>query len=83
MRKTYSELQKELLSKTKSEEKIKDRARTLKVEVLEHREREKSLILQYERLVREWRKRYEELLNNGWKLLLIKVKLFIDKKRGV
>jgi len=82
MRKTYDQLQRELLSKTKSEENLKKRARSLKEQLLEYRSRQKSLIIQYERIIREWRKMYEDLIGNGWKIVFAKIILYYKKVRG-
>ena len=82
MRTTYNQLQRQLVESKKSEEHLKNRTRSLRVELLEYRNKEKSLIVQYERIIKEWRKRYVELLENGWKIVFAKIKIWYDKKRG-
>lgn len=82
MRTTFEQLQKELVGKEKSEKKLKERVSTLKGEVIKYRDEEKRLIVQYERLIKEWRKRYESLLANGWKIVIAKITIWYNKKRG-
>lgn len=73
MRKTYGEIQRELLNKTKSTDNLKERIKTLKSEVKRYKDIEKGLIIQYERIINEWRKRYDNLISHGWKIVFVKI----------
>lgn len=73
VKKTYSQLQKELTHKTKSKENLKKRVSSLKVESLHYKEVAESLPVQYEKIIKEYKKTLEEVLKNGWKLLFIKI----------
>lgn len=73
MEKTHTQLEEELLSKTKSNENLKKRISILTSEVLRHKAVEKTLIRQYEQIVLEWKKMYENLLTNGWKIVFVKI----------
>lgn len=82
MRKTYSQLHKELFHKTKSEENLRKRVSSMRVELREYRERQHMLLVQYERIVRDWKKEYENLLYNGWKIVFVKINRWFNEKRG-
>lgn len=83
MRKTYHQLEKELFHKTRSEENLKRRIRSLRDQMRVFRFAEKQLVLQYERLVRDWRIRYESMMKNGWKIVLAKIVLwYTNLKEG-
>lgn len=73
MQKTITELQVELSKKDKSLKKVKARNSTLMQEVLDARRHKKALIGQYERVVAEWKKNYTNLIENGWKIVIVKV----------
>lgn len=83
MRKTYNQLNRELLSKTRGEKKLKERVRTLRGELLEYRRNEKRAIIQYERIIKEWRKRYDSLFNNTFKLVISRIIAWYNEKRGI
>lgn len=70
---TYSELQKSLSHALYHEKKLKERSKFWKDKAKEERKKLKRLTVQYERLIKEWRKMYNEVVDNGWKLLFVKV----------
>lgn len=82
MKTTFDQLQRDLIGKEKSEKKLKERVSTLKGDLTKYREDEKRLIVQYERLIREWRKRYESLISNGWRIVIAKIIIWYNKKTG-
>jgi len=82
MRTAYKKIQQDLVDKTQKEKKLKKRISTLRKELREHREQEKRLILSYERLIRDWRKRFDNLINNGWKIVFTKINIWFSKKKG-
>ena len=79
MRKTYGEIQKELASKTKYYDKLKDRMKELRTELKLYKHKERDFIVQYEKVIRDWQKRYNELINNGWKIVIVKVNNWLNK----
>lgn len=82
MRITYSQLQKELFNKQKHEENLKKRVSKLRTDLLTYRSMERGLIEQYERIVKEYRVRYEEVIKNGWKIVIAKIIIWYNKLRG-
>lgn len=80
MAKTYAELQKELLSKTQSNEKLKQRVTALRSELAKSKVMQQRLIVSYEKVVKEWQHMYKGLLDNAWKLLFAKVH---NRVRGI
>lgn len=81
MQKTFQELEKELVDSKKREEKLKKRYSSLHHEVLESRRYMKSLIGQYERVVRDWKKTLAEYQDHIFKMFFITIyKKF--KERG-
>lgn len=81
-RKTYNEISKELLSKKKSNENLKKRISSLREEMLRYKTLANSLSTQYERIIKEWKKMYQDLVNNGWKIVFVKVVEKINKLKG-
>jgi len=82
MKVTFDELQRDLVGKAQSEKKLKERVSTLKSDLIETKEQEKRLIVQYERLIKDWRKRYENLIGSGWKIVIAKISIWYNNKRG-
>ncbi len=82
MRKTYDELQRELVESEENREKLKEHTRTLKTQLLEYKGSQKRLIVQYERIIREWQRMYKNLLENGWKIVFAKLVIYYKKLRG-
>lgn len=82
MKVTFEELQRDLTHKTRSEQKLKDRISTLKTDLKETKDQEKRLIVQYERIIKEWKKRYDNLLSSGWKIVFAKMSIWYNTKRG-
>lgn len=68
---TYTELQKELTHKTKSEENLKNRVVTLRGEVLRYKEVANKLPIQYERIIKEYRHTLNKFVDNSWKLVFL------------
>lgn len=73
MQKNYKKLQKELLYKKKGLQIAKNRISSLKIELLKSHNYIKTLIYQYERIIIEWKKMYKNLIENGWKIMLVKI----------
>lgn len=71
MRKTYKEIQKELLSKSKGLEKARQRASSFHEESLTYRKHLKTLITQYERVIREKNKIIKDYQENAWKIIFV------------
>lgn len=82
MDKTFTQLEKELAESKKKEENLKERVGTWRKRALEAEKARKSLVTQYERVIREWKKMYQDLLDNGWKLLAAKIVLKYKELRG-
>lgn len=82
MDKTYSQLEKEIADAKKREKLLKERVSKWRGEALEAKRMLKSLIIQYERIVKDWKKMYEDLIENGWKIVAIKFMNFINERRG-
>lgn len=80
IKKTYQEIQNELTHKTKSNENLKKRVSSLKGELLHYKDVARSLPVQYERIIKEYRKTLDDVLQNGWKLLFIKI---VEKKNKI
>lgn len=78
-----STLQRQISEGQERENQLKKRISVWRSRALKDRSMLKSSILQYERVVREWQKMYHDVLDNGWKLLFVKVKKWYDGKRGV
>lgn len=68
---TYSELQKELTNKRTAEKNLKKRVGTLKEEMLRYKGLAKSLPVQYERIIKEYRKSLDVFLEHSWKVVFI------------
>ena len=69
--KTYSQLEKEIADKTKQEKVLKERASKWRNEALEARRMLKSLITQYERIIKEYKKMVDDFKANASKLFLV------------
>ena len=82
MRITFEQLQNDLIGKEKSEKKLKERVSTLRETLTKYRDDEKRLIVQYERLIKDWRIRYDALITNGWKIVFAKIIIWYNNKRG-
>lgn len=82
MKVTLDQLQKELTDKTKGEKKLKERISKLRRELTELRIGERRLIVQYERLVKDWKNRYQAMMNNGWRIVIAKVSIWYNKLKG-
>ena len=82
MDKSFSQLEKELAESKNREKHLKVRVSTWRQRALEAKRMQKSMVSQYERVVREWQKMYYELLTNGWKLLATKIVLKYKEMRG-
>ena len=61
---------------------LKVRVSIYRGEVLKDRQRLKTLSTQYEAVVKEWKKMYNDLITNAPKLFLVYLKRKWDKKRG-
>lgn len=59
---------------------MKERVSKLRDQLLESRSTEKRLIIQYERIVKEWQKNYNLLIENGWRLLFMKFSIWFEEK---
>ena len=70
-RKTYTEIQKELTNKRTAEKNLKKRVSTLEEESLRYKSLAKSLPVQYERIIKEYKKTLDTFLENSWKLVFI------------
>lgn len=70
-RKTYQEISKELTDKKKSEENLKKRVSTLKEESLHYKSIAKSLPIQYEKVIKEYKHSAETFAKNSWKTVFI------------
>lgn len=82
MKVTLDQLQRELTDKAQGEQKLKKRIGTLRRELTELRIGEKRLIVQYERLVKDWKNRYQAMMNNGWRIVFAKVSIWYNKLKG-
>lgn len=82
MDKTFSQLEKELTESKNREKNLKVRVSTWRTRALEAKRMQKSMVSQYERVVREWQKMYYDLLTNGWKLLAAKIVLKYKQLKG-
>lgn len=81
--KTFQELEKELVDSKKREEHLKERTSTLKRQVLEEKRYSKSLIGQYERVIKDWKKLALEYHNNIFKMFFITLYKKLRKEGGV
>lgn len=79
----YSTLQRKLSESEKREKYLKERISVWRDRALKERQMLKSAIIQYERIIKEWKKMYEDVIGNGWKIVFVKVKNWYDKKRGI
>lgn len=79
-RPTYTELQKELTNKRTSEKHLKKRVSTLKEESLRYKALAKSLPIQYERIVKEYKKSLDIFWENSWKLVFIIIATKINNR---
>ena len=70
---TYSELQRRLTKSKKREDYLKERIGFWRTRARTDRQKLNNLVLQYERIIKEWRKMYLDVVENGWKLLFVKV----------
>jgi hypothetical protein len=68
---TYKQLQKELTNKRTAEKNLKKRVSTLKAEVLRYKGLAKSLPVQYERIIKEYKKSLDLFISNSWKLVAV------------
>lgn len=80
MARNYAVLQMELLNKTQHNKKLREHINGLRKELLQARTMQKNLIQSYEEVVKEWQISYKDLINNGWKLLFVKVQ---HKMKGI
>lgn len=79
----YSTLVRKLTASEKREEHLKERVSIWRERAIKERGMLKSAIVQYERIIKEWRKMYTDTIDNGWKIVFVKIKTWYDKKRGV
>lgn len=70
---TYAELEKQLSHSQSHQEKLKERVSFWRKKANDERAKLKSLTVQYERIIKEWRNMYTEVINNGWKILFVKI----------
>jgi hypothetical protein len=82
MAQTITELQAELSAKDKNLKKVKLRTSNLHKEVLDNRKHMKTLIWQYERIVKEYRILVEEYKQNISKMFFVVMFKKIFKKEG-
>lgn len=71
--KTIAQLEKEILDKRKQEKVLKERISKWRAEALEAREMLKSLITQYERIIKNYKKVFEDLQANAGKLFFVSI----------
>ena len=71
MQKTFKELEQELVDSKKREENLKERASTLKGELLESRKYQKGLIGQYERVIKDWKRIAYEYQQHIFKMFFV------------
>jgi hypothetical protein len=79
----YSTLQRKLSASEKREQYLKERVSTWRTRALKEREMLKGAIVQYERIIKQWRKMYEDVIGNGWKIVFVKIVNWYNKKRGI
>lgn len=70
---TYSELQKTISNSKTHEKKLKERVTFWRNKYREERSKLTRLVVQYERIIKEWKSMYTEVINNGWKILFVKI----------
>ena len=75
---TYTELQEELTDKQNAEKNLKKRVGTLHEEVLRYKGYARSLPVQYERVIKEYKKQLEFFASNSWKLVFVIVSTKIN-----
>lgn len=80
--KTYQELEKELVDSKKREEKLKERVSTLRSELTGQKRYMKSLIGQYERVIKDWKRISTEYQNNISKFFFVSVFQKMKTKLG-
>jgi DNA-binding ferritin-like protein len=85
MDKTIKQLEEEIADKRKQEKLLKARVSKWRGEALEARRMLKSLITQYERIVKEYRKIVEDFQNHATKLFIVyifnKIKTWKEGRR--
>lgn len=81
--KTFQELEKELFDSKKREKKLKERAGTLKGELLQEKRYAKSLIGQYERVIKDWKRVATEYRIHIFKMFFVTIYEKITKRGGV
>ena len=82
MAQTITELQAELSAKDKNLKKVKLRTSSLHKEVLDSRKHMKTLIWQYERIVKEYKDMIEEYKQNISKMFIVVWYKKLFKKEG-
>lgn len=81
-RKTYPEIQKELLSKTRANENLKKQVSKHREEALRYKELVKSLSIQYERIIKEFKQSMDWFAKNSWKVVIIIIAGKISSRWG-
>lgn len=79
MRKKYSDVQRELVDDIKSDKNLKARSEFLKEQLFLYKERQKRMVIEYERVIDMWKTTYVDLLNNWHKILIAKVLMWYNK----
>lgn len=79
MRKKYSDVQRELVDDIKSDKNLKARSEFLKEQLFLYKERQKRMVIEYERVIDMWKTTYSDLLNNWHKILIAKVLVWYNK----
>jgi hypothetical protein len=74
MARTYAQLQMELLQTTQQTKYLKNHISKLREDLLKSRSFQKHLIESYEQVVKEWRISYNDLINNTWKLVFVRLR---------
>lgn len=78
MRKSYSEVQEELVDEEKGDKNLKARTRFLTRQLLLYKERQKMMVLSYERVIESWKKAHASLLDNWHKILIAKIVMWYN-----
>lgn len=78
--KTYEELERELVDSKKRIKKLRERASTLRSQLIDTKRYMKVLIGQYERIIKEWRGVAEEYKKNLAKFFIVSVLTRIKSK---
>lgn len=79
MRKKYSDVQRELVDDIKSDKNLKARSEFLKEQLFLYKERQKRIVIEYERVIDMWKTTYSDLLNNWHKILIAKILMWYNK----